>query len=454
MVGATACREQFNEKKFILFCPGPEHLFWAGGFYLAWELSRTYRVVLVTDHHFNDLERVKRLIGDGVLHDFIPFVPHKASFLGIRKAYLKHKYFKLLADNIFRKYEFAAVIQHTDLGPPNMYLFRKSGSENILRILYRASTVPKDYYNDYVILKNLLINRLQNDLGLGRPVASALFHLRQYFGYYFNFWLVPLMLTGRIFKPRINSTFRKKRFLNKNRGDFDFAIIYSEREKKITDANGEPSSVVRDPLYVFGDEANKYLFEGVAQKNQILILPTSGEIELFVKSNAGPPADKVAYYASQWAEAIKIIQGKFPGFETCIKYHPAGSGDALFDQAINFLTSANRGIRVIDRRESAEKLIVESRVIVGTFTSALWWASELPSAKTVISLDVWGVSGGDRFSEVEGIHYFKSLGELGRHDFTASRVCAKYTANVPTVTDFIMEHSQSRPPRVSPALLK
>ena len=257
-------------------------------------------------------------------------------------------------------------------------------------------------------------------------MASALFHLKQYFGYYFHFWLVPLMLTGKIFRPRIDSTFRKKRFLNGNPRYFDYAIAYSEREKKIADANGDLSFVVKNPLYVSGEEANGYLFKGVSQKDKILILPTSGEIEQFVKSYVGPPADKVANYVSKWAEAVKIIQSKFPGFETCIKYHPAGPDDALFGQAISLLTSTNRSIKVIDRRESAEKLIVESRVVVGTFTSALWWASELPSARTVISLDVWGVGGGDRFSDVEGIHYFRDFGELRKHDFTAS-FCAKYT---------------------------
>ncbi len=396
---------------------------------------------MVTDHNFSDLEPVKRLVSDGILHDFIHFTPYKSTFLGIRKAYLKHKYFKLLADTIFTSYSFTAVIQHTDLGPPNMYLFRKCRAENILRILYRPSTIPKDYYNDYVILKYLIINRLQNDLGLIHLVASAMFHLRQYFGYYFNFWIAPFMLTGEIFKPRIDSTFRKKQFLNKSSGDFDFAIVYSEREKKIADSNGEPSSVVRNPLYSFGDKANEYLFKGVAQKNKLLILPTSGEIELFVESNVFPSNDKVAYYASQWVEAIKIIQGKFPGFEVCIKYHPTCSGEALFDQAMSFLTSANRDLNLIDRHESAEKLIVESRVIVGSSTSALWWASELQSVKTVISLDLWGISGGDRYSDLEGIHYFKSLAELGRHDLTDSRVYAKYPANVPTASDFIINLS-------------
>lgn len=435
-----------SQKKYILLCPGPEHLFWAGGFYLAWELSRTYHVVLVTDHHFNDLERVKQLVEDGILYDFIPFTPHKATFLGVRKAYLKHKYFKLLADNIFHKYKFAAVIQHTDLGPPNIYLFIKSKLQNVLCILYRPSAIPKDYYEDDVILKNILINRLHEKSGLNRVLVLTLFHLHQYFGYYFNFWLAPLMLIGRIFKPRIGPIPRNKRFLNNNPGYSDFTLIYSQREKTIADSNGDLSSVVKNPLYIFGEEANKYVFKGSVPKNKILILPTYGEIELLVQNNTGSPADIILNYTSKWAEAIKIIQGKLPGFETCIKYHPAGPGDKLFDQALNLLTSMNLGIRVIDRRESAEKLIVESRVIVGSSTSALWWASELQSVKTVISLDVWGISLGDKFSDVEGIHYFKTLGKLDEYDLVTPRFRLKYAANVPTVTDFITEHCQSLQP--------
>jgi len=434
------------EKKYILFCPGPEYLFWAGGYYLAWELSRTYRVVLVTDHPFNDQERVRSLIRDGILEDFIPFIPHKETILGIRKAYFKHKYFKHLADNIFCKYKFAAIIQHTDLGPPNMYLFKRAKSENIIRILYRPSAVPRDYYNDYVITKNLLINHLRNDLGISYLIASALFYSRQFFGYYFNFWLIPFMLTGRIFKPRIGSIIRKTNFLNKNRGDFDFVIIYSERDKKLSDANGEKSIVVKNPLYVFGNEANDYLLKGIEEKNKILILPTSGEVEMFMKNNNEYSIDKVEYYASKWVEALKILQGKFPKFEICIKYYPSSSSELLFDKAMSFLTSSNLGIKVIDRHESAEKLIVESRVIVGSFTSALWWASELPNAKTVISLDLWRVSGGDKFSDVGDICYFRSLGELSEFNFTTSCFANKYTANVPTMTDFLIEHSQSQSP--------
>jgi len=434
------------EKEYILLCPGPEHLFWAGGFYLAWELSRSYHVVLVTDHPFKDLDRVMRLIGDGVLHEFIPFKPHKATFLGIRRAYLKHKYFKNLADNIFHKYRFSAIIQHTDFGPPNMYLLRKSASEKTLSILYRPSAIPKNYYNDYLLLKNTIIFRLQNNSGLSRPVASALFHMRQYFGYYFNFWLVPLMLTGDIFKPRIDSTFRKKRFLNNNPSCFDFAVIYSEREKKIADANGDLSSVVKNPLFVFGGEANNYLFKDIVQKNIMLFLPTYGEVEMFVKSNEGNLEDMVANYASLWVEAITILQSKFHDFEACIKYHPTGPGDSLFDMVLNLIRAKKPGIRVINRLESAEKLIVGSRVIVGSSTSALWWASELQSDKVVISLDVWGISEGGKFSDVEGIHYFQNLTHLSNHEFMTNHIRDRYSAKVPTFTDLINDHTQSRSP--------
>lgn len=430
-----------NDKDFILLCPGPEYLFWAVGFYFAWELSRSYRVILVADNPFRDVGRIERLIASGVLHDFIPFPPLKASFLGIGRATLRHRHFRRLADELFARYRVAAVIQHTDLEIANIYLFRKALAAGSLRLVFRPSTVPKDYFADYVLMKTSIINRLQDELGLGHGLASALFHLRRVFSHYFNYRLVPLILTGSIFRPRINPVFRKDRFFNDNPGYFDFTLTYSEREKRITERNGEPSSVVRNPIYACGDEANRVLFEGVSQTNRILILPTSGEIEHWIGSNAGAPGDQVADYASRWAEAIKIIQGTFPGFETGIKYHPLGADDALFARVMDLLTSGNDRIKVIDSREAAEKLILESAVIVGTMTSALWWASELPSEKVVISLDLWNVPGGDRYSDMDGIHYVRDLAELHNANLTARSSSAAHKTQLPTLTAFLMRHS-------------
>jgi len=424
-------------------CPGPDYLFWAVGFYFAWELSRNYRVILVADNHFRDTDGVQRLIKSGILHEFIQFPVHETSFLGIGKAYLRHKHFKRLADDLFTRYRFAAVIQHTDLEPANIYLFKKAVAAGSLRVVYRPSTVAKDYYNDYLLMANWIISGLKHELGVSYKMASALFYLRRFFSYYFNYWLIPLMLTGSVHKPRINAIFRPEKFFNRNPGYFNFMITYSQREKRITEANGEPSEVVRNPLYTCGREANNYLFEGVRERNRILILPTSGEIEHFVRHVTDATSDALILYASKWAEAIDIAQSTFPDFDTYIKCHPMDLDNALFDRVINFLLTKNASIKIISTGERAEKFILESSVIVGTMSSTLWWASELASGKVVISLDLWNVPGGDRYSDVDGIHYVRDLTNLRNTNLAVDRSNAAPRNQQQTLTAFLKLHGNS-----------
>ena len=117
-----------------------------------------------------------------------------------------------------------------------------------------------------------------------------------------------------------------------------------------------------------------------------------------------------------------------------------GFEDTLFGQVIDFLSATDLGINVISSRESAEKLMLSARVIVGSVTSCLWWASELRAAKVVISLDLWGVTIGNKYSDVDGILYFRDVSELRAHNFAAPHSHRKYDSDVQTLTDFIKEH--------------
>lgn len=411
------------------------------GIYLAWELSRSYRVILVADNHFGDVLGVQRLISAGVLHEFIQFPAHEISFLGIRRAYSRHRHFKHLADELFARYKIAAVVQHTDLEPANIYLFEKARAAGSVRLVYRSSAISKDYYMDFLLMANWLISRLKDELGMSYSLASALFHVRRFASYYFNYWLIPLVLTGSVFKPRINPILKPNGFFNKNPGYFDFTVTYSQREKRITEANGEPSNVVRNPLYTCGDEANNFLFEGVREKNQILVLPTSAELEHFVKHGTPSTNDRVLLYASKWIEAINIVESKFPDFDTYIKCHPMDSDNTSFSRVINCLMTKNRSVKIISSGERAEQLILESRVVLGTISSTLWWASELPSEKVVISLDLWDVPGGDKYSDVDGIQYVRDLTELRNANLQARRSNAAHKNQLQTLTSFLKQRA-------------
>jgi len=306
-------------------------------------------------------------------------------------------------------------------------------------VVYPSSALSKDYYNDFLSIANLLISALQNKLGISYRMASALFYWRRFFSFFFNYWLIPFILTGTAFKPRIDPIFRPNKYFNKNPGYFDFIIVYSLREKRITEANGEPSHVVRNPLYTCGKVANDYLFAGLTEKNQIIVLPTTGEIEEFVKTAAGSLNDRIMLYASKWADAISILQKAFPGFETYIKYHPMGLDSSLFHRVIAFLTTKNRSLKIIKQEERAEKYILGSSVILGTISSTLWWTNELHGEKVIISLDLWSLPGGDKYSDLDGIHYVRDLTELRNAKLQARRSNAVHKNQLQTLTSFLKQ---------------
>ena len=428
-----------RDRDTILLCPGPEYLFWALGVYFAWELSRNYRVVLIADHCFEDVERVQGLLSAGVLHDFLQYPTYQNSFLGIGKAYSRHRYFKRLAEEVFTRYSVAAVVQHTDLEPSNIYLFRKAASENCLRVMYHSSAVAKDYYEDNMWLYNWAIAVLQKELGTWRHLAVVLFNTRRISSYYFNYWLMPLLLTGWLFRPRIGPLLQLAPVFNGNPGYFDSAVIYSIREKSITEANGVLSDVVQNPLFTCGNDANNYLFPGVTEKAQIIVLPTSAEFDQFFPSVNGTEQEYIKLYASIWAEAISVIQKQFPGHATFIKCHPMGVDDAIFDEVIIQLDGLGCYASKINNSESAEKYILESTVIVGTMSSTLWWASELQLQNTVISLDLWNITGGDKCSEVGDILYVKTMAGLRAMDFSKRPEDHSHKASFPTLTAHIKQ---------------
>jgi hypothetical protein len=257
--------------------------------------------------------------------------------------------------------------------------------------------------------------------------------------YYFNYWLMPLILTGWPFRPRTRPLLQLVPVFNGNPGYFDSAVIYSIREKSITEANGEPSDVVQNPLFTCGDDANNYLFPGVTEKAQIIVLPTSGEFDQFVQTVNGTEQEYIKLYASIWAEAISVIQKQFPGHVTNIKCHPMGMDDAIFDEVIVQLVGLGCDAIKIYSREPAEKIILESTVIVGTMSSTLWWASELPMQKIVISLDLWNVTGGDKCSNVGDILYINSMAGLRAMDFSKRPADHSRKAAFPTLTAHIKQ---------------
>ena len=113
--------------------------------------------------------------------------------------------------------------------------------------------------------------------------------------------------------------------------------------------------------------------------------------------------------------------------------------DAIFDEVIEQLNVLGCDLIKIQSREAAEKFILESNVIVCTMSSTLWWASELPMQKIVISLDLWNITMGDKCSNMDNIIYANSMAELMAMDFPKHHVDHSRRATFPTLTAHIKQ---------------
>ncbi len=431
-----------TDREVIFFCPGPEYLFWGMGVYYLWELSQLYRVVLILDFPFTQLQGLERLKQSGVLYDFVPLPSFPKRLPSVGRAYLKHKHFSTTSKTVFARYQPRAILQHTDLEPSNIYLFEDASLNAAVRIRYMPSMVLTDAYSNYSLMRSMIVDRISQDWHIPYWLALAYFGSKKAGSFWVNYSLLPFLFRRSEFRPRIRAVARKnKPFYKENtRGYFDYNLTHSEKERLILLGDGEASLVIKNPLNHIGDEANRYLYGVVEQREDILLLPAGGEIDYIKHARAMSDEDVIQYVAANWLRAIDIIHKQFPTYKLFLKLRP-GQDDVLFPRAVQLMVEKNDGITVIPPEENAQKLILGAKVVVSTFSTTLWWASFLRSKRILISLDLFNVPCGDWFADgFGGVCYFDSLESLESFDLCRIAFQGEDIASGPTLTEFIQTH--------------
>jgi hypothetical protein len=106
----------------------------------------------------------------------------------------------------------------------------------------------------------------------------------------------------------------------------------------------------------------------------------------------------VQHLVSKWCEAIRELLERFPGYTLKMKLHPASFADPVWKEIVELIQGQFPRLEIIDPKQIAEWHIVQSKVIVGDVSTALWWAGML-GGKVVASLDIFGYPGGDEMNE-------------------------------------------------------
>lgn len=427
-----------KHKSVVFLCPGPEYLFFTSGVFYAWELASLYDVVLLLDFPFRKVEILERLKKEGIIRDYLP-VDTAQGTLSLITKYKKHRSYHKTSKDLFGKYQPVALFQHSDIPPLNIYLSEEAFSRNIPRFVYGASVVLSDLNIDIDTLKMLRKAQLAREYKLPYWMAGCCYEIKLSVGYCLNYWLLPYLNKGHIFRPRLNLFRRKGRWFNCSKNYRDYSFTHTDKERKaLLETTGEERNVIRFPMTQVGGKVLNFLYGPIKEQNMVLVLPTNGEADCIMRSEKVSREVAINLYFGKWVEAINIIADKFPSHEIGIKFKSYEDYE-LFKHSC-YRLGLGKKTALISPAEDTNALILKSNVIVSTISTVLWWANFLQSRKCLISLDLLNQPSGNYYDNVNGILYFKDTESLKACDFSEVPPQADKATSGVTLTEFVQTH--------------
>jgi len=424
-----------EKKGNIILAPGPLHLFWTGGVYYLWELSKIYRVILVVGENYEqnyDFQKVIELAG--ITEVF--YIPAR----GIIK---KHLYYINEFKYIVSKYRPQYILHHDPVYISMMYLYYW-GSKIVppsLRISYLIGmSVSENFDKDIKSVVDHAVTSIANKYRLPNGFAGFLFRIKGWLLLWLDYYILPLLFIGKTFSPVMNSmTFVKLKDYWNNQ--FDFYLLYDSLNRKVMGkwfGSEDGIREIQHPLKTVGDELNRILY-GLKEENIILILLSYGHLNRYQIEVKYSNEDIVEMISSKWIEVISAMKIKFPNYNFFWKLHPAQKHDLLWKAITNRIQHEYPDITLLLPEENAQKWILKSKVIVGEVSSVLWWSSFF-ATKITISFDIFGISFTDFFKYHRGVYYFSDLEDFCATDFTKENIdMLKMKESIPTLSDFLDE---------------
>lgn len=427
-----------NQKLVVFLCPGPEYLFFTSGIFYAWELASRYNVILLLDFPFRKVEILDGLKKEGVIKDYLS-VDTSQGTLSLITKYKKHRSYYKTSKFLFRKYQPVAIFLHSDIPPLNIYLFEEAFSKNIPRFIYKASAVLSDGNLEVDTLKMLQKVKLARKYKLPYWMAGCCYEIKLFIGYCLNYWLLPYLNKGHIFKPRLNPFRKEGRWLNCSKNYFDYSLTHTDKERKaLLETTGEECNVIQFPMIQVGGKVFNFLYGSIKEQDMVLVLPTDGEADYIMKTQRVSKDIAVKRYYKKWVEAINIIADKLPSHKIGVKFK-SNEDHELFKQYLARLGLGGR-IIIISPAEDTNALILKSNVIVSTISTVLWWANFLQSRKCLISLDLFDNPSGNYYENVNGILHFNSTEALKNFNFSEIPPQHEKIESKVTLTQFMQTH--------------
>jgi hypothetical protein len=422
----------------VLLAPGALYLFWTTGVFYVFELAADYDVILLVSEQYRHSDAFNRLVEQANLRVY--YVP------GLRPVRRLHRFYATEVRRIVEEFRPRFILSTDIWGMEMLYLFHFGR-------LQRAQGHP---CGCMAIQASNWLNQGDKDLDEGRKF-HALYYVRKYgMPLFMASWLVkslmhtfrilntfvyPVLYVGKPLRPW-STVIGPITSQQDTEGKFDAFLYYNDGEgnaiRPLFAESCHMQKVVH-PLRTHEEEARHLLHAG-HEKPSIVVLPSYASV-LMLQGDLGLSEEAATeFLADRWIDVIRRVQARFPSFPVRWKIHPQMVTDPHWRAVTARVQAAVPAVSVVDPAEKAEKLILESHVIVGDVSTALMWASVLPS-KIVISFDVFGV----KYREMAGrenIWYFDDIDAFDRASFErpdARRLPPSPVPAAPTVRDYFAQ---------------
>lgn len=420
----------------VLLAPGALYLFWTTGVYYVFELARDYDLVLLVNESYRGNEDFTRLI-DKLANVRVYYVPD------LRPVRRLHEFYATDVRRIVEEHRPRFILSNDICGMEMLYLFhygrlQQAQGNPCTCLTIQASNIAIDFNKDQAenrkIHAGYYVRKYRMPPFLASWLVGGLTHTFRVL----NTFVYPALYAGQSLRPW--QTVAPVTWKRDSKGRFDCFLYYSDAEGAVLRRLYDKSCCfqkVQHPLRSHEAEA-RALLHANAEEQSIVILPSYVSV-LLLRGDLGlSEPDAIEFLASRWVEIIRRLQLRFPSWPMRWKIHPQAFRDPHWLAVTERIRAAVPALEILDPAEKAEKLIFQSRVVVGDISTALVWAAWL-STKIVISFDVFGRNYRD-LAERDNIWYVDDLDAFNRTSFDPGQapgaVPSSGPRDVPTVRDY------------------
>jgi hypothetical protein len=367
-----------------------------------YEISQVCSVVLLSEKMDQETENILK---DGTLFPKLEKIIPANQFIGKEiNLFSKNRQLYNLAKKTTTLYKPDIVISASDSGSLfELYLMRFAKKINAFNLTIQPSNIAEVATSEKRV--DVINSYLRFPLWLPMRLRIFATKCRKYFGHFFYYWFLPLIVGERPFFGKSSYILRKG---SSGMRDASAHIVFSKRDYNIHVASG----VLPEKIYILSHPIQrriKIFFNGIFFKNT----KEANAITIILASEEGIGLKKdfslitLKDRKKIWFKTVKHIYDIFPDRLIYIKPHPDTKNSDMADLRRKF-ESISENIKFANKQEFSEEYIAKAGLIIGlpmSVSTTLYTAALRYPEKPIISLDFYHELIGDYYQNFQGIEY-------------------------------------------------